>query len=328
MNSTKASTNQSLIAESREPRKLLFVGGLSQAITETDLYNHFSQLCQVEAVKIAADRKSHQSKGYAILTLGCSDQVDQMATLPHVICGRRVDCQRAARNKEKQRWKDELKRKKLFINNLPNDCTSEELETLFGQYGEVRCSYIIKDFVTGEPKGYGFVEYVTEADASATLGRSIELKGNLLILSPYLYKYEQRKVKETLDSPSTTDNMAKLNSPRPTSAQSRDSAGASSFDKEERKKRWNEVISTGRYAIEDESNYVFRVGNGIIARPISNISQTKQNLSRPKKQGKNATTPTTTSSAKRSHQGSSFDLFRGNFDRKPPTWSSTQNIRK
>lgn len=180
MISTKASTstNQSLAPESREPRKLLFVGGLSQAITEADLYNHFTHLCQVEAVKIALDRKSHQSKGYAILTLGSVDQVDQMAAQPHVICGRRVDCQRAARNKEKQKWKDELKKKKLFINNLPIDSTSEELESLFGIYGEVRCSYIIKDFVTGEPKGYGFVEYVNEADASATLGKSIKLREN------------------------------------------------------------------------------------------------------------------------------------------------------
>ncbi len=321
MNSTKASNNQNLGAESREPRKLLFVGGLSQAITETDLYSHFNQLCQVESVKIAVDRKSHQSKGYAILTLGSADQVDQMAAQPHVICGRRVDCQRAARNKEKQKWKDDLKKKKLFINNLPVGCTSEELEQLFGLYGEVRCSYIIKDFVTGEPKGYGFVEYVTEADATATLSRSIELKGSQLVLSPYLYKYEQRKAKDAPDIKSTTDLNAKTNSPRPTSAQSRDSAKdiLKSTINEERRSKWNEIISTGRYAIEHESNYLFKVGNSLSLGQYSMFNQYKVSLSRSKNQ---ETTPTTASSVTRNHGGSSFDLFRGNFDRKPPSWSS------
>ena len=47
---------------------------------------------------------------------------------------------------------------KLYVGNLSYSVTSETLEELFSQYGEVRSAQVIQDRDTGRSKGFGFVE--------------------------------------------------------------------------------------------------------------------------------------------------------------------------
>lgn len=48
--------------------------------------------------------------------------------------------------------------KSIYIGNLSYSVTTEQLEALFSQYGEVVSIKLINDRDTGKPKGYGFVE--------------------------------------------------------------------------------------------------------------------------------------------------------------------------
>lgn len=52
----------------------------------------------------------------------------------------------------------------LYVGNLPWNTTSEDLDSFFGQYGEVVGSRIITDRETGRSRGFGFVE-VGDGDA-------------------------------------------------------------------------------------------------------------------------------------------------------------------
>lgn len=47
---------------------------------------------------------------------------------------------------------------KLYVGNLSYSVTSESLEELFAQFGEVRSAQVIQDRDTGRSKGFGFVE--------------------------------------------------------------------------------------------------------------------------------------------------------------------------
>ena len=47
---------------------------------------------------------------------------------------------------------------KLYVGNLSYSVTSETLEELFTQFGEVRSAQVIQDRDTGRSKGFGFVE--------------------------------------------------------------------------------------------------------------------------------------------------------------------------
>jgi len=61
--------------------------------------------------------------------------------------------------------------KKLYVGNLSYDTTQEQIHTLFSQAGEVAEVSLITDRETGRPKGFGFVEMVTEEGAQAAIQR-------------------------------------------------------------------------------------------------------------------------------------------------------------
>ncbi|MCS6927724.1 MAG: RNA-binding protein [Candidatus Binatia bacterium] len=74
---------------------------------------------------------------------------------------------------------------KLFIGNLPFQTTNEELETLFGQIGDVSSVSIITDKFTGRSRGFGFVEMDNAQEAQVAIERlnGYELQGRALTVN-------------------------------------------------------------------------------------------------------------------------------------------------
>ncbi|KAK2400760.1 serine/arginine-rich SC35 splicing factor SCL30 [Trifolium repens] len=54
----------------------------------------------------------------------------------------------------------------LLVRNLHKDCRPEDLHDPFGQFGPVKDIYLPRDYYTGEPRGFGFVQFVDPADAA------------------------------------------------------------------------------------------------------------------------------------------------------------------
>ncbi|KAI3434233.1 RRM domain-containing protein [Psidium guajava] len=54
----------------------------------------------------------------------------------------------------------------LLVRNLRHDCRPEDLRRPFGQFGALKDIYLPRDYYTGEPRGFGFVQYVDPADAA------------------------------------------------------------------------------------------------------------------------------------------------------------------
>lgn len=59
--------------------------------------------------------------------------------------------------------------RKLYVGNLSRTTTDKELEQAFAPFGEVRSAEVIKDRMTGESKGFGFVEMATDEQAQAAI---------------------------------------------------------------------------------------------------------------------------------------------------------------
>ncbi|CAI5442860.1 unnamed protein product [Caenorhabditis angaria] len=53
----------------------------------------------------------------------------------------------------------------LIINYLPQGMTQEEVRSLFTSIGEIESCKLVRDKITGQSLGYGFVNYVKEEDA-------------------------------------------------------------------------------------------------------------------------------------------------------------------
>lgn len=57
----------------------------------------------------------------------------------------------------------------IYVGNLPYKISDVELRELFGAYGEVSSISIIKDKMTGQSKGFGFVDMPNAAEGTAAI---------------------------------------------------------------------------------------------------------------------------------------------------------------
>ena len=58
---------------------------------------------------------------------------------------------------------------KLYVGNLSYNVSEQELRELFSQAGEIKEVALIVDRDTRRPKGFGFVEFVNQADAEKAI---------------------------------------------------------------------------------------------------------------------------------------------------------------
>ncbi len=72
----------------------------------------------------------------------------------------------------------------IYVGNLPYETTEDDLRQMFGEFGTVSSANIITDRVSGNSKGFGFVEMdddeagqkaVDELNGSDLKGRNIKV---------------------------------------------------------------------------------------------------------------------------------------------------------
>jgi RNA recognition motif-containing protein len=67
---------------------------------------------------------------------------------------------------------------KLYVGNLPQQITEDQLKELFAEAGNVASAKIITDRQTGLPRGFGFVEMETKAEGQKAIsmlnGKDVE----------------------------------------------------------------------------------------------------------------------------------------------------------
>jgi cold-inducible RNA-binding protein len=58
---------------------------------------------------------------------------------------------------------------KLYIGNLSKDTTDAQLNALFTPFGKPTSANVATDRATGASRGFGFVEFSTDAEAKAAI---------------------------------------------------------------------------------------------------------------------------------------------------------------
>ncbi len=58
---------------------------------------------------------------------------------------------------------------RLFVGGLSRSTTTEELERIFSEHGELADAIVISDRDTGESRGFGFVTYADRKDAAGAM---------------------------------------------------------------------------------------------------------------------------------------------------------------
>ena len=74
---------------------------------------------------------------------------------------------------------------RLYVGNLAYSVTSQSLEQLFGEYGQVKDAQVVQDRDTGRSKGFGFVEMADNSQAQAAIqGLNLkEIEGRCLTVN-------------------------------------------------------------------------------------------------------------------------------------------------
>jgi len=57
----------------------------------------------------------------------------------------------------------------IYVGNLSSNATDETIRQAFESFGQVTSARIIKDKYTGQPRGFGFVEMLEQAQAQAAI---------------------------------------------------------------------------------------------------------------------------------------------------------------
>lgn len=74
---------------------------------------------------------------------------------------------------------------KLFVAQLSFDTTNDSLQTLFSNYGKVLSAQVITDRDSNRSKGFGFVEFESDADAQTAIKEldGKEFEGRSIVVS-------------------------------------------------------------------------------------------------------------------------------------------------
>ncbi len=83
----------------------------------------------------------------------------------------------------------------IYVGNLSNEVTEEDLKQAFEDFGQVASVNIIKDRYSGESRGFGFVEMPAKAEAQSAIEgmNGKELKGQMLKVSEARPRSEGRR---------------------------------------------------------------------------------------------------------------------------------------
>jgi RNA recognition motif-containing protein len=74
----------------------------------------------------------------------------------------------------------------IYISNLSYDVNDGDLKDLFAEYGEVTSAKVITDKMSGQSRGFGFVEMENVAQAQKAIDElnKCEYEGKILVVNP------------------------------------------------------------------------------------------------------------------------------------------------
>jgi RNA recognition motif-containing protein len=83
----------------------------------------------------------------------------------------------------------------IYVGNLSNEVTEEDLKQAFEGFGQVASVNIIKDRYSGQSRGFGFVEMPAKPEAQSAIEglNGKELKGQMLKVSEARPRSEGRR---------------------------------------------------------------------------------------------------------------------------------------
>nr|APO14323.1 Sex-lethal 3 [Macrobrachium rosenbergii] len=149
-----------------ETRTNLIINYLPQTLTDQEFYKIFVVVGPIKNCRIMKDLKqTGYSFGFGFVEYqkpeDAAKAILQLNNLP--VQHKRIKVSYARPPGE------DIKETNLYIQNIPRSYTLDQLEELFSSYGHIVQKNLLKDKVTGLPRGVGFVRFDKKSEAEAAI---------------------------------------------------------------------------------------------------------------------------------------------------------------
>ncbi|XP_015522581.1 sex-lethal homolog isoform X1 [Neodiprion pinetum] len=151
--------------KSDEPRTNLIINYLPQSMTEKELYSMFVTIGPVESCRVMKDYKTGYSYGFGFVNYA---KADDAATAIATLNGLQVQNKRLKVSLARPSG-EEIKETNLYVTNLPRNITESQIDNIFSKYGQIVQKNILKDKLTGLPRGVAFVRFDKREEAQEAI---------------------------------------------------------------------------------------------------------------------------------------------------------------
>ncbi|ESQ51001.1 hypothetical protein EUTSA_v10022589mg [Eutrema salsugineum] len=144
----------------------IFIKNLDKAIDHKALHDTFSAFGNIISCKVAVD-SSGQSKGYGFVQYETDESAQKaMAQLNGMLLNdKQVYVGPFLRRQERDSTANIAKFTNVYVKNLAETTTDDELKNTFGEFGKITSAVVMKDG-DGKSKGFGFVNFDNADDAA------------------------------------------------------------------------------------------------------------------------------------------------------------------
>ncbi|KAI9128229.1 hypothetical protein K1719_001222 [Acacia pycnantha] len=144
----------------------IFIKNLDKAIDHKALHETFSSFGNILSCKVATD-SSGQSKGYGFVQF---ENEDSAQTAIEKLNGMLLNDKQVyvgpfLRKQERESAVDKTKFNNVFVKNLSDTTTDEDLKAIFGEFGTITSAVVMRD-ADGKSKCFGFVNFENADDAA------------------------------------------------------------------------------------------------------------------------------------------------------------------
>jgi len=168
----------------------LYVGQLSNDISEGNLYEIFNSVGTVSSIRICRDAVTRRSLGYAYVNYTSEEDarkaLEELNNVP--IKGRPCRIMLSQRDPSLRK----SGRGNIYIKNLDKSIDHKSLYDTFEQFGQIISCKIELDR-NNESKGYGYIQYATQ-EAAETASKSVNnmmLAGKKVYVGPFISRKER-----------------------------------------------------------------------------------------------------------------------------------------
>ncbi|PPS00396.1 hypothetical protein GOBAR_AA20281 [Gossypium barbadense] len=144
----------------------IFIKNLDKGIDQKALHDTFSAFGNILSCKLATD-SSGQSKGYGFVQFDNEESAQKAIEKLNgmLLNDKQVYVGPFVRKQERDTSTSKTKFNNVYVKNLSESTTDEDLNQTFGEFGQITSAVVMRD-ADGKSKGFGFINFENADDAA------------------------------------------------------------------------------------------------------------------------------------------------------------------